>query len=221
MITIPLALPELHVGAHGPDTGRACIMNAIAYMKGDAQISDMPDCVWGPFARTAQMVNDRICLHQTTTLTDEPIWSSLYATPVISGYRAVHKLCGPCAHRVWMMGVPLIGTAELASRLSRHDENRLLERMVTHIMEASGGALDDLPTLMVGLDRVETLDCVIDGVIRVFGMVDHGDCHYGAYRLMEHLHVFVDWLHEAAGVPVPPQYTVTAEQVAKVPVGVA
>lgn len=107
-ITIPDALPQLHEGPHEAGTGRACIMNAIAYMNGDKTISDMPSCVYPPFALMAQAINDNICKHTKCQLCE-----SANALGLRLKHDCVTPLCGPCAHKVWMMGVQLIGTAEL------------------------------------------------------------------------------------------------------------
>lgn len=110
-ITIPDALPQLHTGVHEAGSGRACIMNAIAYMNGDRQISDMPSCVYPPFALMAQAINDNICKHTKCQLCES-------ANAVGLKHNCATPLCGPCAHKVWMMGVQLIGTAELSHLLS-------------------------------------------------------------------------------------------------------
>lgn len=109
-ITIPDMLPQLHKGAHEAGSGRACVMNAIAYMNGDKTISDMPSCVYPPFALMAQAINDNICKHTKCQLCE-----SANALGLGLKHDCVTPLCGPCAHKVWMMGVQLIGTAELES----------------------------------------------------------------------------------------------------------
>lgn len=128
-IAIPDALPQLFVGKHKQGTGRACIMNAVAYMAGDKDITDMPDCVWPPFATIAQAINDHLCPHLTEIVTDELIVSKGLH------HRVVHKLCDNCAHDVWMMGATLIGTAEAGHQLTRHDHARLLIRMAYRAMD--------------------------------------------------------------------------------------
>lgn len=110
-ILVPDALPQLHKGAHAPDSGRACVMNAIAYINGDKEISDMPACVYPPFALLAQSINDNYCSHTKCTFCEADEGSHDCVTP----------LCSPCAHQVWMTGVQLIGTAELATRLTPHE----------------------------------------------------------------------------------------------------
>lgn len=111
-ITIPDALPQLSVGDQPENSGYACVMNAIAYMKGDKTLSDMPSCVWGPFARIAQMVNDMICSHVSC-----PLCANI-ANDADDSHQCALVLCSACSHDVWMMGVALIGTAELAGDLS-------------------------------------------------------------------------------------------------------
>lgn len=131
-ITIPDALPRLFVGTHRRETGRACMMNAIAYMQGDKEISDMPSCVWQPFGFMVQLINDRICSHQIEVKTGEMICDH---------EKVAHALCGPCAHHVWMTGVPLIGTGELGRMPSEAQVIQLLRRMAARIVNIHWAAM--------------------------------------------------------------------------------
>lgn len=138
-VIIPDFLPQLYVGKHDKDSGRACIMNAFAYMKGDVTITDLPDCVWPPFAKMAQFVNDRLCVHLTEELTSDPVYKQVRGNDgvwvrVRIGSKTVHRLCGNCAHEVWMMGAPLIGTAELASKLTWPEQRKFLLHVGLRLM---------------------------------------------------------------------------------------
>lgn len=53
MTEVPQALPRLAVGSYDRGSGKACIMNAISYLNGDAKITDMPDCAHPVLARAA------------------------------------------------------------------------------------------------------------------------------------------------------------------------
>ena len=52
-------LPILSVGSHERGSGRACIMNAISYLRGDSDITDYPACVHPILAQAAQMIMTR------------------------------------------------------------------------------------------------------------------------------------------------------------------
>jgi hypothetical protein len=41
-----------------------CIMNAISYLNGDTEITDMPSCTHLVLAKVAQVLNDQICTHR-------------------------------------------------------------------------------------------------------------------------------------------------------------
>lgn len=98
---IPDHLPTLAVGSHDRGSGAMCVMNAISYMNGDANITDFPDCVDPYLARVAQILNDQICEH-----------TSLKMTHTSGHLDAKRTLCGSCAHLVWLFGAQLMGTAE-------------------------------------------------------------------------------------------------------------
>lgn len=91
-VEIPNGLPILSVGSHERGSGRACIMNAISYLRGDRDITDYPDCVHPILARAAQMINDSICNEPVKDKTGEEV------------------LCPSCAHQVWLFGSRLMGT---------------------------------------------------------------------------------------------------------------
>ncbi len=93
---IPDGLPQLATGSHDRGSGKACIMNAISYLNGDARITDMPDCAAPVLAQMAIHLNDRICAHRRD--------------------RAI--LCSACSHEVWKVGARIIGTADALKGLS-------------------------------------------------------------------------------------------------------
>lgn len=134
-IVIPDALPVLAVGSHEAGSGFACLMNAIAYMKGDKQISDMPGCVWAPFARIAQHVNDTICLNQAPADCKHGRTHQDGDDEVREICVCVMILCGPCSHKVWLFGVPLIGTAELARSLNERQLHQAVVAMAAVLMD--------------------------------------------------------------------------------------
>jgi hypothetical protein len=68
----------------------ACIMNAISYLNGDKDITDMPNCVDQMLASAAQVANDRICFGHPGFLGPE--------------------LCPECSHKMWLLGARMIGT---------------------------------------------------------------------------------------------------------------
>jgi hypothetical protein len=69
-------------------------MNAISYINGDADPATCPTA-YGPFARAAQMINDRLCGTAGSDKGGPP-----------RGCATTRKLCANCAHQVWMMGIP-------------------------------------------------------------------------------------------------------------------
>jgi hypothetical protein len=91
-VEIPNGLPILSVGSHERGSGRACIMNAISYLRGDSDITDYPACVHPILAQAAQMINDSIC--------NEPVKDKM----------GEEVLCPSCAHQVWLFGSRLMGT---------------------------------------------------------------------------------------------------------------
>ena len=58
-MSIPNALPTLSAGAHRPHEGKACVMEYVSLLAGEAW-SDTPSCTYRPLARAAQVVNDRL-----------------------------------------------------------------------------------------------------------------------------------------------------------------
>lgn len=88
-LNIPDNLPLLAKGSHPRGSGKACIMNAISYLNGDAKITDMPDCALPFLASKAISLNDSICNHRDNGI-----------------------LCAECSHEMWMIGARIIGTAD-------------------------------------------------------------------------------------------------------------
>lgn len=94
-----LNLPQLATGSHERGSGYACVMNALSYLKGDKVITDYPTCVDPFLARAAQLLNDKLCRHLVTQVTqagDGPYYPQV--------------LCSDCAHRVWLFGAEVMGT---------------------------------------------------------------------------------------------------------------
>lgn len=58
-MTTPDFLPTLSSGAHGPGSGRACVMEYVSLLAGE-KWSDMPSCTHPALARAAQRVNDSL-----------------------------------------------------------------------------------------------------------------------------------------------------------------
>lgn len=58
-INIPDGLPTLSRGAHTAHEGKACIMEYVALLAGEAW-TDTPTCTYRPLARAAQYVNDML-----------------------------------------------------------------------------------------------------------------------------------------------------------------
>ena len=52
-------LPTLSSGAHRPGDGKACVMEYVALLAGEAW-TDAPSCTYRPLARAARIVNDRL-----------------------------------------------------------------------------------------------------------------------------------------------------------------
>lgn len=98
-LTIPDQLPQLALGFHEEGSGMACIMNAISYINGDKQISDMPNCVFAPLAQVAQALNDSICGEMIIAARDGLL------------------LCPQHTHMMWLYGARLIGTGETARQV--------------------------------------------------------------------------------------------------------
>lgn len=57
MTTIPVGLPTLHRGAHDESEGRACVMEYVSVLAGEA-FSDSPSCTHPLIASVARAVND-------------------------------------------------------------------------------------------------------------------------------------------------------------------
>lgn len=119
------ALPQLAVGDQRHTSGSACIMNAIAWLEGDSQISDLPNCVWKPLAYLAQMVNDNVCQE---------------GHPGRHVKRQAHShityLCPGCSHQMWMIGVRLIGSAGANVQLAQNQ--KIYQRWAKAGLEAFG-----------------------------------------------------------------------------------
>lgn len=117
------ALPQLAVGDQGRTSGSACIMNAIAWLEGDSQISDLPDCVWKPLAYLAQAVNDNVCQegHPGRHVKRQ---AHSEECPCCLGCFTSHitYLCPGCSHQMWMIGVRLIGSAGANVQLAQNQE---------------------------------------------------------------------------------------------------
>ncbi|OBF23690.1 hypothetical protein A5725_08870 [Mycobacterium kubicae] len=56
-ISHPLRLAK---GSHQPGSGKGCAMNVIAYINGDAQITDFPNCSARPLSLLVQACNDQL-----------------------------------------------------------------------------------------------------------------------------------------------------------------
>jgi hypothetical protein len=184
-VEIPNGLPTLSVGSHGRGSNRACIMNAISYLKGDTDITDYPDCVHPMLARAAQMVNDSVCNEPVKDLMGEEV------------------LCPACAHQVWLIGARVMGTGrkELIDLLgvealfnlelkwvetfvmyvecafgtvfpgSDHDPETRLEQVLTYALsaaaivtpEASTGAFEgEKPVIAVMYKLIELYEQIVD-----------------------------------------------------------
>lgn len=108
-LTIPDQLPQLAQGSWSAESGKACIMNAISYINGDKQISDMPDCVFKPLSHLAQTLNDTIC--QEGACIPEQYDAAL--------------LCPAHSHQMWLLGARLIGTGEAVRGMGHWERSRL------------------------------------------------------------------------------------------------
>ena len=112
---IPDHLPELSKGTHERGSGKACIMNAISYINGDKEISDMPDCVHPALAKLAQFVNDYGCTHVPTNLIDRT------------------KICPECSHKLWLIGARLIRSGEVVGIQSI----MVMRKLILHFVAAT------------------------------------------------------------------------------------
>ena len=88
MNLVPDILPELSIGSHKRGSKRLCVMNAISYLNGDVEITDMPPCTHKALARVAQILNDTICTHRKNEI-----------------------LCSDCASIMWGYEPLLRGTS--------------------------------------------------------------------------------------------------------------
>jgi hypothetical protein len=139
-VEIPNGLPILSVGSHNRGSGRACIMNAISYLRGDTDITDYPDCVHPILARAAQMINDSICNEPVKDMDEE-------------------VLCPSCAHKMWLFGARLMGTGikELQERhgsltvsLREKDWINAFVAHVEQVFDTKCAPHDLLPDVMMG-----------------------------------------------------------------------
>ena len=132
------ALPQLAIGSHSSQSGRACIMNAISWLEGDRDITDMPSCVWPPLAMIAQSLNDNICTvgHHGRQVSIEKV--ELHNGD--EGACTVTLLCPACTHKMWMFGTRLIGSSGTNLQLAQIEEigQRFLTRAVD-LIEDQGG----------------------------------------------------------------------------------
>lgn len=108
------SLPVLASGSHKEGSGYACIMNAVSYLNGDSEISDMPGCVYRPLAHLAQAINDNNC------------GSGHPGYRIIDEHKHLHQLCPSCTHEMWLFGAELIGTAEAVKNLTGQQQADLI-----------------------------------------------------------------------------------------------
>lgn len=105
-MNIPDGLPILSRGSHERASGKACIMNAISYLKGDISITDAPDCVATIIRYAFISVNDRMC------------------------HGSEESLCSECSHILWLKGIGTIGTAERWAALDEGQQLNLIYRLI-------------------------------------------------------------------------------------------
>lgn len=118
-MNIPDGLPTLSAGAHSPGDGKACVMEMVSYLAGEAW-SDTPSCTYRPLARAAQVVNDRLRdedrhllvpligrLFGTTAPVSDTAFARFAAMSVLPLARAVEhlhpsaKACNDVVDRYW------------------------------------------------------------------------------------------------------------------------
>jgi hypothetical protein len=87
-LQVPDVLPTLAVGSHARGAKKLCLMNAISYLNGDVEITDMPSCTHPVLSQLAQYLNDSICTHRTDNI-----------------------LCAECASVMWSYEPLLVNTA--------------------------------------------------------------------------------------------------------------
>jgi hypothetical protein len=118
-VNIPDGLPTLSAGAHSPGDGKACVMEYVALLAGEAW-TDTPACTYRPLARAAQVVNDRLRdedrhllvpligrLFGTTAPVSDTAFARFAAMSVLPLARAVEhlhpaaKACNDVVGRYW------------------------------------------------------------------------------------------------------------------------
>ncbi len=118
-MNIPDGLPTLSAGAHSPGDGKACVMEYVALLAGEAW-TDTPACTYRPLARAAQVVNDRLRdedrhllvpligrLFGTTAPVSDTAFARFAAMSVLPLARAVEhlhpaaKACNDVVGRYW------------------------------------------------------------------------------------------------------------------------
>lgn len=104
---IPDQLPQLAVGSHERGSGMACIMNAISYLNGDLEITDMPDCTYQTLSVVAMNLNDSLCMHRDSC----------------------GPICPSCSNKIWLFGARIIGTAEAVAGWSDYQRHVLNTRL--------------------------------------------------------------------------------------------
>jgi len=104
---IPDQLPQLAVGSHERGSGMACIMNAISYLNGDLEITDMPDCTYQTLSVVAMNLNDSLCMHRDSC----------------------GPICPSCSNKIWLFGARIIGTAEAVAGWSDYQKHVLNTRL--------------------------------------------------------------------------------------------
>ena len=109
-MNIPDGLPILSRGSHSRASGRACIMNAISYLKGDISITDAPDCVAQIIRFAFISVNDRMC------------------------HTKEESLCSQCSHLLWLKGIGTVGTAESWAALDEKQQSHLSHLLVDAVV---------------------------------------------------------------------------------------
>lgn len=129
------ALPQLATGNNEAGSGQACIMNAISYLTGQQKINDLPDCVWEPLARMAQVLNDSICRP------DHLGWR--LGKQGFSGHHTA-LLCPDCTHKMWIFGARLIGSAETAHGIDISEAAKVMILAATSEIKSQGWKSDGL-----------------------------------------------------------------------------
>lgn len=206
-MNIPDGLPILSRGSHDRASGKACIMNAISYLKGNINITDAPDCVASIIRYAFITVNDRIC------------------------FPGAESLCPQCSHLLWLKGIGTIGTAEGWATLNEGQKQVLSYRLIhstvicNPYLPTSGknDIMSDVGKLIVeGHNPVGVVETAIDQVtsrlllkndVSHFEMVDRG-----AWVLETVMQVFESFTHKIEPVELTPDQFVLVANEAKVPV---